>query len=1468
MDTARTKRLMLVVLFIFLTLAGTTALVFQPIMKLINKNITVVREEIIKKAEEFLHRPIHYSSMGPSIINTIEIRDLAVGDEENLLVAAARLYLEYSLLDIIRGKGIGAFRNLILEDPEFSFDTERDGDLIELFSEIQEEPSAKPQKIELPLECSINVHNGIIFIAGGNTPFSVTGVFLNAEIKDHWVNLEGEWHKDLAMDGRITLEGSVNGNFSDKFNRGRLDLTIDSIESKNFIAARIGFLLSFFEDRIVFERENDSLPLYLSAEYFRATGDFSGSFRADNFYSSSLVHFKGPLENFSPILSLAISGNAGLFAGGNRDKNDNSENNIVYNFAVSGTASHDVSNLPVKSFTIEGEGNEKQLTLSRFIINAKRGSAEYSGDILFNPLLAQGTFNFSDFSITGDTSVNGNILFSGTEEGLNIDSSYLSFGNTVLASFGGKLSSKNGRSDYVIGFDCFHGKDKTILKTSFECSGFHTKKTGQLEGMAEFSGFYIDDLLNMARPFFALGSSFTGAAQKTAVTAEIGFNTDFSGFNYQSGNFKVVYAPETVITASVKGNERQLELTNGTVRLKQEKVSFDFSADFSRPDDLNFLCSFGYLDFNYSFEGRRRNQNIFTLRGDHDFSATAIKEEGRWSGSVTGRNIPIPYRGSHSLLSLEAGVVYLNSASWNFRLDQFEIREQAGKIALYTQGQASQNGINLDRIFYSDRVGALEGSAAAIWNSDFSFIDASVFLSDRNETEKLAADIFYESGNIEFHGNVNGFKAERIAPGARNFLATGEIYGGLSPDGYYLLNLSLQSLSGRIKDKDFELSGLALLDPEKLIISQSLCIFGGIQSNIPFISLDRNAGMLETEVQISGIVNDQEFGMLLSLGCNFQPMKTWFDSESLESISGILNVRYAYINKKEITEPFSFVFTRTPLMDAELTTEKSPALYRLSGGPNDMLDAEFRENSPGNGVVSLSLGYPFPVQGFITGFLEGTNIDALASEVVIDLHGLWELLPMNKIVDFTGGMITGETRVFGSIFDPEFEGKAWGAGITLIVPDYIAAEIGPGSGIITLEGSGFSFGPVNAPCEDGHGIINASFSFNRWKSSFDLNIGVDRSIPFDFNLSGVMARGDADGVINIFLEENELLTITGDIHADNTEITLNKDEMDAALAGMGKVPGPDIVTDVKLTSGKRVEFLWPNSRTPLLRAYCEADTKILVSSDTRVPMFALEGDIVLRGGELYHLARSFYIREGQLQFFGNDPNMEPLISARAEIRDYNEDGPVTIYMIMEKVPLSEFERTMPRYESVPSLSQLEIYGILGQAPLMDNVPDTASSSSRSSTEVLIRSGTDVLIHTLVFRRVERGIRNIFGLDMFSFRTQVIQNAIYEAARSRNRSPDDPPATVGNYLDNTAVFMGKYFLPNMFGQLIFAFRYNPNQREFGGMKPELDLGLDFRTPLFDIRWNVHPEYPEYILTSRWMEEFVGHQSISLVWRWSL
>jgi hypothetical protein len=1440
-DTARTKRLVLVELFIFFTLAGTTALLFQPLMAVINRNINVIQEELVKQGETALKRSIRYSSMSPSLAGSVEIRDLAIGGADTLFTID-RLYLDYSLWNLIRGKGYSSIKYMVLERPELTFDFERDRDLLDLFSR-KEAVRESGKLFNLPAECIFLLRDGKIQVKKGGNSLGIANISINGEVKEGVVNLDGQWYNPDAGDlPGISLDGSIQGTFSDTFTEGNIFLNLNSVNSDGFKVENMAFELAFFEDKITFDKIPDKHPLELSVAYMPRETELSGYLLSEDLLLGNVVSFFGPLEGLGPVMGLRLSGNASFALQQNPASNSGGKgrNSLEYQFEFS--AVHEQSRSPIRSFFTAGGGNQEELVFSRCTLEAMSGSVEYTGDLLFNPLLPRGTITFSGFTMTGDGGINGTLSFSRSGQTGRFRGSYISLGQTLVSSITGQFEWKEAICTYSLELNCFH----ETLGSTISSTGSYSKDPRQLDGSIGMQNFYASDMINMVRPFFTMREAGNPAAQ-ISVSTEIFFSTDFNQVSYNSSRFLVEYAPETSFTASISGSEKELAIMEGQAVWRQGSADFGFNADFTNQDDIRFDFKLSYLDFSYAFDGNIQDRRILNIRGSNDFSLSIQSREGTWSGDASVSSIPIPYRGHRAYVNLDSAMHYVNSSSWNINLNRLEIQDMRSTVLL--QGQANQNGLNLDRIYYKDRYGELTGTGAAVWNGDFSIIDASLYMADETDTERITADIFYEEKFLDFHAAVSDFRADRIEETGKNILVSGELYGVMGDDGYYLVNLSLGSLTGRTGLYPFSLSALGLLDPERLIISQVSFSLDDVEVGIPYLSVDRSAGRLETEGLINGEINSNDLGLDLSLGLNFQPLDNWMDLErSISSLSGIIDVRHASINSRETADPFSFVFSRTR------TEEESPGIIRVFGGPQDMLRLEITETGSLSGIFTASLSNPSPVQGNITGVLDGTEIDAWATDIYIDLAELWELTPINKeVVNFTGGFVAGETRIYGSIFDPEFEGGAWASGVTMSIPQYVAAEIGPGSGELTLDGDEISFGPIGAVCGNGNGEISGWIRYSRWIPSFNLDITVNNPIPFDFDISGIIANGNVSGKANLLMENKETLTITGSVEASDTELTINPEEIAQSRAGLNQLTNLDIITDVYVRAGRRVEFLWPNVDMPMLRAYGDVGTGVRIVGDSRIPQFTLDGDVILRGGELYYLQRSFYIREGQIFFNSNAPEIDPLISARAEIRDRNDDGPVTIAMIVDNTPLSTLATSVPRFESNPALSQMEIYSLLGQVPTLG-----AEVSEQENVSVFTRTVTELVVQTVFVRKVERQIRNILGVDMFSFRTQILQNAVFEAVR--NREPEEQPSTMGNYLDNTAIFIGKYIGSSLFFQTMLSFRYDQYQTEYGGMKLEPDIGIDLQTPLFDVRWNVSPQHPENL--------YVNDQSISLVWHWSL
>jgi hypothetical protein len=672
----------------------------------------------------------------------------------------------------------------------------------------------------------------------------------------------------------------------------------------------------------------------------------------------------------------------------------------------------------------------------------------------------------------------------------------------------------------------------------------------------------------------------------------------------------------------------------------------------------------------------------------------------------------------------------------------------------------------------------------------------------------------------------------------------------------------LDALTARNGDTDLTLSANASMTPDEIAIRDLQAKYGTLEAELPDLSVNRLDAIARTDARVHGTAIGRNMDMTFNAQAEFTPIDSWFEiSRALDSFTGLVSVDYIRFDTLENSEVFDFEFSRT----AEG--------FVLNGGPENMIRAALADD----GAFYASLSYPSPIRGSVTGILSSRTIDAYAPNLYIDLVSLWRVIPSNDIINCTGGFVNASIQIRGPLGDPEFFGYAQGNSVRLILPQYIGAEVGPVPVLITLEGNEMRFGPVTASCGRGYGEATGWFRFDRWiPDTFNINIRAtaDTPVPFSFEVMGVLAAGNAFGVLDVELSDR-ILRVSGNLTGEDTEITLDTQKIAAAAVQAEPDDSFPLITDFIIKTGRKVEFIWPNPNTPILQANAAAGTGIRITSDSGSGRFSMEGDVELRSGEMYYAQRSFYIRSGTLSFHENEIQFDPRLTVRAEIRDRTDDGPVTVSMILDNAPLQSVDDAPlqsfdARFESSPPLSQVEILSLLGQ-----NFTGESAEEEGEAMNAMLASATDILSQFLGVRRLERMIRDFLGMDMFSFRTQIIPNAV-----TRLRNPVDTNATLGNYLDNTTVFVGKYLGSDMFFQGMLSLRYNDFNDLNGGLYRtnngglyqvnndgivagqlllEPDLGIELHSPLFDIRWNITPLHVDNL--------FINDTSFSLTWRFT-
>jgi hypothetical protein len=316
----------------------------------------------------------------------------------------------------------------------------------------------------------------------------------------------------------------------------------------------------------------------------------------------------------------------------------------------------------------------------------------------------------------------------------------------------------------------------------------------------------------------------------------------------------------------------------------------------------------------------------------------------------------------------------------------------------------------------------------------------------------------------------------------------------------------------------------------------------------------------------------------------FKRVDSWLNiAQVLDSFEGALNITQLRFDTRETSEPFDFVFFR----------EKD--LLSLTGGPNDMI--RFRISDTGDFYAGFS--NPSPIRGSVIGSITRDTSDAQAQDIYVDFPALWSFIPTNGKIVMVGGYATASIQIRGSLGDPEFFGVAYGQSVRLRIPQFLEEDIRPVPMIVTIEGNEMTFGPLPATVGNGRGMVTGWFRIDRWIPnifSIDIAVPQETPVPFKFDLKGVLAQGIAAGNMNVAMEDH-ILNITGDLAPEETEISLDAVELARAqqedLFGDLIIP---VVVDIGITTGKKVEFLWPTRDFPVLRTYADMGVRAQIAA--------------------------------------------------------------------------------------------------------------------------------------------------------------------------------------------------------------------------------------------------------------------------------
>jgi hypothetical protein len=1444
-------------ILIFAVLMTLTVLALRPIQKNIQTRMEELRNSLISGAEAYLGRQITYSSVGPSIFGTLDIRNIRIsGSGPEPLLFISRFRVSYSLLDLIRGSP-QAIRSARIDRPILSLDLERDRDFINLvrnFSFSRDLLQAGPLgnfAALLPDKMLFRIRNGRGTLAAGINRYGARNLNLDIQAGEQRIALQGKGNAGVSLAGFLDEPFSaqivmgISGSFSSALDQGSARITIPALWGDQFRLQSLGFNFTLENNRLSLRKILGG-NFDLSLDYGLVSKDMLARFSCNQFVLENFLSLQGSWKPYKPWLGLVFSGGAFL----ERD----SAGKMSYYTGLSGAVP---GGLPMEgsSFELKLQGNEKYAAVEQFYLDVPRpqdaaalrtlpvrGKISVQGSTGFAPLSPSGRISLSDFSLTGRGGVTADISLSSQGREISFFGETLSLGTVELSAFDVSLLPSAEHLGFSLSALRFTGVESygAARLSSFSLEGSLDYNPRQVEASLRLDSFSVADLSEMASPFIrdpALPPPLKAIEKNLAITTEVFLTTNFEHMLYNAPRFVIAYEGVRNIIGflSVSGTDQRFDLTEGRIIWADDGILFNGYADFSSPQEISFSLMTNYRDFSYFFEGLVLDFRSLNIQGSYGFQAhIASSAGGAYSGYIEASDIPIPFQGQYARLNFLSSLRYGSPQLWSFSLDRFEILDfttpSSPAASFRISGYLDQDGALFPEIRFDDGKAPLEGRSQIAWERDFSGISGN-FDMNGEEEERYRMEFAYLAPRFNLHMSIARAQLSRFLSNSYNAQADGVITVSWDSLESFIAEMELVSLNGRIQDTEFRASARLDMTNQEFAIRDMRLTYGSLDASMSRFQINRLSAQAEAEAEIRGSAAGRGLDLIFSAAAGFAPSQSWLDfSQALENLRGTIRVSKARLDSLQSGEPFEFLFSR-----------EGPVLS-LSGGPRDML----RFQIDGSGDFYLGFSSPFPVRGSMTGTLTSKTIDAQTSDLYIDLTSLWNFVPANTDVVLAGGYVNAELEIRGPLGDPEFFGRGRGQSLRIQVPGYISRDILPIPVSLNIEGNEMSFGPVPATVGGGAGMVSGWFRFDRWiPGTFSMDIKVPREtpIPFAFDITGFLAQGLVSGDLELSMED-QVFGIAGTLTAEETEIGLDTEELGQEQDMFANTLRP-VTVDINVITGKKVEFIWPSADFPVLQANADMGTQVSITADTLERRFSLVSDVKIRRGEIFYFERSFYIKEGLLTFRENEIQFDPRISARAEVRDRTDEGPVTISMIVENAPLLSFTA---RFEASPPLSQMEIFSLLGQ-----NLTGTPVDNTLSIRRALV-STTGIFAQFGVMRHLERQIRDFLRLDMFSFRTQIFQNMMYQATGLQD--PVDRIGGVGNYFDNTTVFLGKYIGRNMFIQGMVSLRYDKNKTSLGGLTLEPNFGVELESPLFNIRWDFTPTHPE-----NWS---IDGNSITLTW----
>jgi translocation and assembly module TamB len=1466
---------------VLVLLTGLAARAFD---RLLTQRMAELKSLTITTLENMAGRRITYADISPSIFQYLEVRDLTIfdsrdPDQELLTVHDIRVYYSLARL-LLRRDPVGALREIRILNTRFALDIERDRDVLDLFTRLAGTQGGQGQ-----VRVRVTGANVTIALTSGDTSLSLRDLFFEVEAQKQAivVSLRGKCQGELPHGFTFAAAIKLQGTLDRSLTASDLTVRLLSFQSSLFTSESQTLQLVWSGNTIEVRKIQDRSPVVIAVLADLGKQTVTLNFQAEDLRPDRLFDFAPRLAGYRSWLK------APLTASGH----------VTWRYAAN-TFDYEADaslyledQLPIHQVTLDSSfrGSEKDMFFAPLRLSSSRGALQFEGDLLLSNFSPNGILTLADIDPGTGEKVSADLAIERQKDRFEVHGTKLVLGEIHFADLALTVSPVPGGAAFSLStaFADSHAGDLVQASGNilFGSPVGRLMKEGRGEALTAPTVTMAGTLRNIPPEqlyHLAMGAGnlspkerdMYGLLSQFSVTADIALSTDFKNIALISRQVTIEQwdDPSLLVQFGLNADNGHVALTDFSGAWKGLKVEGGFDGRFGSGGQVSFSTDLKFLSTDYSFTGRYSPERGLYASGSYGLVISAApQKDGSLSFGVKGNRFPLPAPGRTIPITFDiAGTTGVGGA---FSADiasvtVFDVPFLESKTnTLRLAGKLTPGHLDIASAAFADQFSTLAGSARIDFRLPEDLLDPQI---GKSAEAHILASLQSQDGKESY--SVEGSLAKGSP--SLNFLFSGSplaritqaaIKGALSGKGTVTgtlerpsADISVTLVEGRLGTDNLSLSGQIGLRPDTIRVS-------GLSIGYLSHALSDGAGAVDMKkgtYTFAGRYNGEYFrdNVQLSVGIDGQ-----FGTAGLD---GLFTRPLDHgMSGKLVLGGITVAGSAFPSWGVEYRTNAG----RLSfdGGPGSSIHGWLDPNL----AFSLRLSAPLPISGTAAGRFLGDRINATLDVETLDLLVLNPVLksPLMAtsagpvpIIDVTSGAATGRFSVQGPVNDPDYSGQLEivGGGVRSA---YSPDEAGPVRTTLIFDGKTFHTPKTFAEAGSARLSCQANFTIDHWAPvAFDISLATEGQAPVRVRarFGRLISEGSASVAMKIAGDDKKT-TVSGTMVVSDCRITLG----DAQEVKFVPEEVPTFVT-MTAETGRRVEFTWPSDNLPVLRTTATPGGKIAITYRGDTGAYTVKGAAGVQAGEIYYFDRSFIVKRGSISFNEDQDTFDPRITASAEVREWDPytGEEVKIYLDADST-LSKFS---PRFSSDPARSNSAILAMIG-APIVNSM-----KSQGLGMAPLVYS--DILTQTWILRPFEQKVRQMLNLDLFSIRTQILQNLV--AQRLFSSTTANSPLDA---LDNTSLSLGKYIGNDLFWEALVrlqtpqfptltalppgslqqnelfqtAENITPGLATPWGFQIDLELSVEWATPFFLMTWSWLPQHPETM--------YLQDNSLMFSWRYS-